>query len=1681
MSNQMKDNYLKKELYELIKTDESIFDFIQESSLDGLWYWDLENPEEEWMNPKFWTVLGYNPEEMPHKSTAWQNIINQDDLKIATENLTRHCENPDHPYDQVVRYQHKNGSTVWIRCRGMAVRDESGKAVRMLGAHQDITDIKKQRDELNNITERKKAENALQEKNDLLEKVYENNIDLIALTDLEGNFTLVGKSHEILGYDRDSLIGKNVMEFVHPEDVDMVSKEFVQFLKSGQDRKIEYRNKRIDGTYLWFETCGTILKDKKGKPEQILFNTRNITQRKQAEEALRDSWEILRVTQQITKTGGWVWDEKLKSMTWTDETYRIHGMEPGQLMPGSPEHIKRSIACYDEKDQSKIESAFRHCVEKGTPYSFEFIITTVQGRQKWIHTSAKAVLESGEVTKVYGHIADITERKQAEEDLRESEEKYRRIADNVTDVIWVTDLEMNPTYISPSFERVFGAKPDEYLKLPISKMYPPATLEMFQKRLAEEFAKEQDPKADKDRILQLEVERYYADGSIGWDAISVNFIRDEQNNPIAIQGISRDITKRKKAEQALKESEAVIRKKLNAIVEPKGDIGTLELADIIDSDELQALMDDFYSLTGIGGTIVDISGKILVSCGWQDICNKFHRVHPETQKNCIESDTILSANVPEGTFKLYKCKNNMWDIATPIMLDKKHIGNIFLGQFLFEDEEPEKKLFREQAKKYGFDETEYMTALYNVPRFSRETIDRAMCFYSRLAGMISSLSYTKIKLSREINQSKRAEKQLKESEEKFKGIFEHANAGIAIASLEGTLTGANKEFEKLSGYNKAELLNMTFRDFTHPADMNKENDLIEKLLKGEIDNYRIEKRYIHKNGGVIWVDASIATMKDEKGDISFFIGMVKDITENVKAEEALRESRNLFQQISLISKIGGWNIDLVTGEHSWTDLTREIFEVGPDFVPNIETAINFYKDGENREKITKVVNRCIETGEPFDKEVQIITAKGNRRWVRSIGSAKFQNSKCVKIHGTIQDITERKHLDIERQKFFLIAENSSEFIGICDLEMQPLYVNPAGRHMVGLPDMEAACSVKVQDYYFPEDQKFIAEEFLPGVLKKGHGDVEIRLRHFQTGEAIWMYHYLYRVCDASGKAIGWATVSRDISERRKAEEELQIKNRISNSFIHSKQEDFYKQVLDIFREYFVSKYGFFGYINEQGDLVAKSMTKDVYDECQIKDKSIIFPKDKWGGLWGNALKEKKTLYQNGNLQFPGGHIQLQNAIATPLVINNILIGQIALGNKESDFNENDKKSINHLCDYIAPLLHSKLEEYKYKKDLLIAKEKAEESNRLKSAFLSNMSHEIRTPMNGILGFTDLLLEPDLSSEEKESYIKIVHQSGQRMVNTINDILEISKIETGLVNVVEKDTDVNEKLEALTRFFQLEAQKKGLKLILESLLPAEKKNVITDQNKLESILTNLIKNAIKYTESGTINLGCRQKGTEIEFYVKDTGIGIPAHRQKAVFNRFEQADIADTRVFEGSGLGLAIAKSHIKMLGGEIWLESEEGKGSTFYFSLPAKSNLVEKSNAEKQKSFQREKAKSKVKSLKILIAEDEEVSRTYISIIVNNFYHEILNAKTGIEAVELCRQNTDIDLILMDIKMPDMDGYEATRRIREFNKDVIIIAQTAYGLTGDREKALESGCNDYISKPINKTKLQTLIQKYFGK
>jgi signal transduction histidine kinase/CheY-like chemotaxis protein len=378
-----------------------------------------------------------------------------------------------------------------------------------------------------------------------------------------------------------------------------------------------------------------------------------------------------------------------------------------------------------------------------------------------------------------------------------------------------------------------------------------------------------------------------------------------------------------------------------------------------------------------------------------------------------------------------------------------------------------------------------------------------------------------------------------------------------------------------------------------------------------------------------------------------------------------------------------------------------------------------------------------------------------------------------------------------------------------------------------------------------------------------------------------------------------------------------------------------------------------------------------------------------------------------------------------------------------------------------------------------AKVKAEESDKLKSAFLANMSHEIRTPMNGIMGFTELLKSGNLSAEEHENYIEIIEKSGTRLLSIINDIVDISKIEAGQMKVSYSTTNVDEQMQYIHTFFKPEAKEKGIQLILKKSLANVETIITTDREKLYAILINLVKNAIKYTVKGTIEFGYEIKGDYIEFFVKDTGIGISKDRQKAVFERFIQADFNDIMARQGAGLGLAIAKAYVELLDGKIWVESEIGKGSKFYFSIPNTIQLKENDLTQKSMSISQEPCE--IKNLNILVTEDDNISRILILKVLQEFGSEIVTAKTGLEAVEICRNNPDLDLILMDIQMPQMNGYEATKEIRKFNKEVIILAQTAYALEGDKAKTLAVGCNGYISKPIKKEELSNLLQHFFCK
>jgi PAS domain S-box-containing protein len=380
-----------------------------------------------------------------------------------------------------------------------------------------------------------------------------------------------------------------------------------------------------------------------------------------------------------------------------------------------------------------------------------------------------------------------------------------------------------------------------------------------------------------------------------------------------------------------------------------------------------------------------------------------------------------------------------------------------------------------------------------------------------------------------------------------------------------------------------------------------------------------------------------------------------------------------------------------------------------------------------------------------------------------------------------------------------------------------------------------------------------------------------------------------------------------------------------------------------------------------------------------------------------------------------------------------------------------------------------------------AKEKAEESDRLKTAFLANMSHEIRTPMNGILGFAELLKSPKLTGGKMHQYIKIIQQSGRRMLSIINDLIDISKIEAGQIEFRKEETSINKLINNLYAFFKPEVEQKGVSFYCSGELSEGKSIIETDRTKLTQVLTNLLKNSVKFTEKGRIGFGYTLKklpagrGKNIEFFVEDTGSGITAEIKDKIFERFWQGDLSYTKEHEGTGLGLSISKAYVELLGGKIWVESKPGKGSVFFFTIPYRVPQT----AKKYKRARKMKPARTYRDFTVLIAEDDDISLMYLREILKDLNVKILYAENGSKAVEIIKSHPTVNMVLMDLKMPVLNGLEATRQIKELRPGLPVIAQTAFASPVDEQRSMEAGCDDFMAKPIDKNMLIEKINKYY--
>lgn len=678
-------------------------------------------------------------------------------------------------------------------------------------------------------------------------------------------------------------------------------------------------------------------------------------------------------------------------------------------------------------------------------------------------------------------------------------------------------------------------------------------------------------------------------------------------------------------------------------------------------------------------------------------------------------------------------------------------------------------------------------------------------------------------------------------------------------------------------------------------------------------NYSLDVR-----GIPMFFEARLIPLNDDE-----LLATVRDVTEQTHSNRALTETvkkyRELVEEINdviysldaegiitymspVIRKLTGFKASDYVGKHFsefiYADDLKKLFEDFELLKSGIEKSLDY--------RITKKTGGTI--------------------WVRTSTKKLVKNNNVIEFRGLAQDITKQKKSEQElkdsEERFKALHNASFGGVGIHEkgviLECNQGLSDMTGYSMDELIGMNGLLLIA------ENKRDYVMDKILAG-YEKPYEAVGLRKDGSTYPLRIEGKNVPYK-----GKQVR-VTEFRDISDQKKNEITQNILANISKYMLRAGSlEDLLEHARQQLNQLFDTKNFFMAYYDADTDMLKRVLFKDEKDE---------FTEWKAGDTFsGWVVKNSKTLcLKRPEIQKYAAKkgLALKGSIpeawlGIPLVIQNNTIGVIVI-QSYTDKTAYDKHVVN-LMEMLARDISIFIEREKMFEDLRKAKEQAEESDRLKSAFLANMSHEIRTPMNGILGFAELLKEPDLEGEKQKKFIGIIEKSGQRMLNLINDLVDISKIESGQMEVYKTDTEINEQLYFAYDFFKPEFDKKNI--LLKMTLPSKKFQLHTDKQKLNAILTNLLKNAVKYTDKGEVSFGFRQTEACLEFFVQDTGIGIAADKLEHVFDRFVQADSSSANSYEGAGLGLAIVKAYVEMLGGKIWVESEPEKGSTFYFTVP---------------------------------------------------------------------------------------------------------------------------------------------------
>lgn len=950
---------------------------------------------------------------------------------------------------------------------------------------------------------------------------------------------------------------------------------------------------------------------------------------------------------------------------------------------------------------------------------------------------------------------------------------------------------------------------------------------------------------------------------------------------------------------------------------------------------------------------------------------------------------------------------------------------------------------------------------------------------------------------------------LKRSQEEFAATLYSIGDGVITTDAEGKVMRLNAAAEKMTGWLEKEAIGLPIEtvfslvnEDTNEPEPNPARSILMKEMAVLVNQTAL---LVTKKGKLHPVAHSGAPIQMGRGSILGVVVVFRDHTEESDRhriiETRLRllecaDNRNLQDTMSLMVQ----EVVRFTQSTACFFLTFSDTNTGVKYQACAATQEGLsHQDPECLSLKADVVwSVCVETGKPhlynkpanassypsghplsYIEQALVVPVLRQGKAVAVLGVVNKPNGYLPEdldfvsyLADVVWEVTEAKanydNLQTSEQKYRTLIDNMNDTVWIIDLDGRLLDVNKAAIAQLGYSKEEIlSLGLRGLDASYTDDEIGQLAESMPRDITQ----IFETVHRAKNGRLIPVEVSSNLIDHKGGKAI--VSIARDITLRKRDEGFRHLLYEIASFSLTTRTLEELMVVVRAELEVVMDAEQLYVllYDPKTASLQPMAMPENpISDQVESLEASLAQHVFTSGEPLLLAADDWKPFLEAQNTAFTTNHPL--SWLGVPLSDGQTCLGVLVV---QHDMNDHayDKDSLKVL-EMVGHELSIVLQRQQMIKALIQARDKAEESDQLKTAFLANVSHEIRTPMNGILGFMEMLGDPDLDEGQREAYLKIVNKSGQRLLATINDIVEISKIEAGLIELHPGPMNLVDMMSYQLAFFKKEAEEKGLTLTLDASIEGAEALIVIDRNKLEGILSNLLNNALKFTHAGGVGFGNSLQDGHLLFYVRDTGIGIEPSKLDLIFQRFAQADLSSTRPYEGAGLGLSIVKAYVDKMGGRLWVESEPGEGSTFYVQLP----YVPVEQMPHKKVEQAKPLLEAERPMTILVAEDDETSFQYLEIILSLEGAVVLRATNGEDAVKMVKQNPEINLVLMDVKMPGMNGLEATRRIRAFNPVIPIIAQTAYAFDKDKDDALLAGCTDFLAKPVKRQLLLAHIRQY---